>query len=162
VLVEIQFTPWRMAYIKGPHDEGCILCQKPLEADDQKNLILFRAERCFVLLNLYPYNNGHVMVAPYAHVADLGALEAATACDLMALVQRCVRALQRAYSPHGFNIGMNLGRVAGAGIADHLHLHIVPRWQGDLNFMPLIGGTKMIPEMLEETYQTVRACLLEE
>jgi ATP adenylyltransferase len=102
------------------------------------------------------------MVAPYAHVADLGALEAATACDLMALVQRCVRALQRAYSPHGFNIGMNLGRVAGAGIADHLHLHIVPRWQGDLNFMPLIGGTKMIPEMLEETYQTVRACLLEE
>jgi ATP adenylyltransferase len=160
--VEIKFTPWRMAYIKGPHDEGCVLCQLPAEQDDEKNLVLLRGERCYVLLNLYPYNNGHVMVAPYAHVADLGELEPATASELMALTQRCIRALRRAYTPQAFNIGMNLGRVAGAGIADHLHMHIVPRWQGDMNFMPLIGGTKMIPEALDDTYAQVREALREE
>jgi ATP adenylyltransferase len=159
--VEIKFTPWRMAYIKGPHEEGCVLCQVPAEADDSKNLLLFRGERCFILLNLYPYNNGHVMVAPYAHVADLGTLEPEAAAELMALTQRCVRALQRVYTPQGFNLGMNLGRVAGAGIADHLHMHVVPRWQGDMNFMPLIGGTRMVPEALEETYARVREALVE-
>lgn len=160
--MEIKFTPWRMAYIKGPHDEGCILCRLPAETDDRHNLLLHRGERCFVLLNLYPYNNGHVMVAPYAHVADLGGLDPETAGELMALTQRCVRALRRVYAPQGFNLGMNLGRTAGAGIADHLHMHIVPRWQGDMNFMPLLGGTRMIPETLEETYARVREALLED
>ena len=160
--MEIKFTPWRMPYIKGPHPKGCVLCQAPAENDDQRNLLLYRGERCFILLNLYPYNNGHVMVAPYAHVADLGNLEAETATELMALTQRCVRALRQVYNPQGFNLGMNLGRVAGAGIADHLHMHIVPRWQGDMNFMPLIGGTKMIPETLEETYALVREALRKE
>jgi ATP adenylyltransferase len=162
VAVEIKFTPWRMAYIRGPHDQECVLCRVPAAADDAQNLLLLRGERCFVLLNLYPYNNGHVLVAPYAHVADLELLDPETMAELMALTQRCIRALRRVYTPHGFNLGMNLGRVAGAGIADHLHMHIVPRWQGDMNFMPLIGGTKMIPEMLEETYARVRAALVEE
>ncbi len=160
--MEIKFTPWRMPYIVGPHDTGCILCRVPAETDDPRNLLLYRGERCFVLLNLYPYNNGHVMVAPYAHVADLGDLDPAAASELMALTQRCVRALRRVYAPQGFNLGMNLGRAAGAGIAEHLHMHIVPRWQGDMNFMPLLGGTKMIPETLEDTYVRVREALLEE
>jgi len=160
--VEIKFTPWRMAYITGPHDEGCVLCRVPAENDDVRNLLLWRGERCYILLNLYPYNNGHVMVAPYAHAADLGELDPVTAAELMVLTQRCVRALRRVYQPQAFNIGMNLGRVAGAGIADHLHVHIVPRWQGDMNFMPLLGGTKMIPEALEETYARVRAALQED
>jgi len=160
--LEIKFTPWRMAYIKGPRDEECVLCRVPAETDDPGNLLLWRGERCYVLLNLYPYNNGHLMVAPYAHLADLGALEPATAAELMALTQHCVRALRRVYAPQAFNIGMNLGRVAGAGIADHLHMHVVPRWQGDMNFMPLLGGTKMIPEALAETYARVRAAWQEE
>jgi ATP adenylyltransferase len=160
--MELKWTPWRMTYIQQEHAGACVLCQKPMEQDDARNLIVYRGQHCYALLNLYPYNNGHLMVAPYAHVADLEALDAAAAAEIMSVAQRCIRALRRAMSPHGFNLGMNLGQCAGAGIADHLHMHIVPRWSGDTNFMPLLAGTKLIPEMLEDTYAKVRKALLEE
>jgi ATP adenylyltransferase len=160
--MELKWTPWRMAYIRKESEEGCFLCQIPAQKDDEKNLLLYRGERCYAVLNLYPYNTGHLMVAPYAHRADLAALDDVTSAEMMALAQKCIRALRRALSPHGFNLGMNLGQVAGAGIADHLHLHVVPRWQGDANYMPLIAGTKLIPELLEETYARLRRAFQEE
>jgi ATP adenylyltransferase len=150
--VEIKWTPWRMAYIRGEKSDGCVLCRIAAEDTDRENLVLYRGETCYVLMNLYPYNTGHLMVVPYAHLADLTDLEAATAGEFLRLAQKSLRVLRQVLGPQGFNLGMNLGRVAGAGIADHLHLHVVPRWQGDANFMPLIGGTKLIPELLEQTY----------
>ena len=154
--MEVKWTPWRMDYIAGPREEGCVLCRVPAEQEDRENLLVYRGKCCYVLLNLYPYNNGHLLVAPYDHVADLPHLAPDAAAELIFLAQKGILALRRALSPHGFNLGMNLGRVAGAGIAGHLHLHIVPRWQGDANFMPLIAGTKLIPELLGETYEKVR------
>ncbi len=118
--------------------------------------MLYRGERCLVVLNLYPYNTAHVMVVPYAHTADLIGLDEATAGELFTLTRRCVSALGDVYQPHGFNIGMNLGSIAGAGIAEHMHMHIVPRWSGDTNFMPIVGGTKLIPEELCATYERLR------
>lgn len=155
--MEIKFTPWRMNYIKsaaGKPLEGCVLCglHQADPADDPNNLVLYRGRRCYVVLNLYPYNTGHLMVVPYRHTADLPGLESDEAQELFALTQRCVRLLDLEYKPHGFNLGMNLGNTAGAGIDAHLHMHIVPRWSGDANFMPIVGGTKLIPEALEQTY----------
>jgi len=124
---------------------------------DAANLILYRGAHCFVVLNLFPYNTAHTMVLPYAHTADLVGLAAATAAELFALTQRCVALIGAEYQPHGFNLGMNLGSMAGAGIAEHLHMHIVPRWSGDTNFMPIIGQTKLIPEELEATYDRLQA-----
>jgi len=134
---------------------ACLFCDKPSQPPerDRDNLLLERGERAYVLMNLYPYNTGHVMVAPYQHTADLGGLDPSTATEILALTQRAVRALEQEHHPHGFNIGMNLGRVAGAGIPDHLHLHIVPRWGGDTNFMPVTADTKVMPESLERTFQ---------
>lgn len=160
--MEIKWTPWRMAYIKGTKEEGCVLCRAAAEPDSSTSLVVYRGRLCYALLNLYPYNNGHLMIAPYLHVGDLADLDAETATEMIALAQRSVRALRRAMSPHGFNIGMNLGRVAGAGIADHVHLHVVPRWQGDNNFMAVVSGTKMIPELLEETCARLRRAFQEE
>jgi ATP adenylyltransferase len=157
-LMEIRFTPWRMQYIKRtdePEGEtGCVLCHiHQCETDkDAENLLLYRGDRCYVVMNLYPYNGGHLMVVPYTHTADLVHLEPDTAQELFTLTRRCVGHLTEAFHPHGFNLGMNLGRTAGAGIDQHLHMHIVPRWNGDTNFLPLIGGTKLIPEALADTY----------
>lgn len=157
--MEIKFTPWRMNYIKNadtPGDAGCILCilgQAPLHAD---SLVLCRGDHCYVVMNRYPYNTGHLMIVPYQHTADLPGLPAAVAGELFDLTRRCAATLAEVLAPHGFNIGMNLGRTAGAGIDEHLHMHIVPRWNGDANFMPIIGGTKLIPEMLEQTYDRLR------
>jgi len=120
--------------------------------DDRKHLILTRAQAVFVMLNLYPYNSGHLMVAPYAHTGDLAALEPDVAAEMMHITQRSVAALQAAYKPDAFNVGMNLGRPAGAGVPDHLHIHVVPRWNGDTNFMPIVAGTKVLPETLDQTY----------
>src|SRR5262249_41743565 len=119
---------------------------------DRQNLVLFRTEFVFVILNRYPYNSGHLMVAPYEHTGDFVRLEPTTAAELMSVAQRSVDALRQVYTPEGFNLGMNLGRSAGAGVPDHLHLHVVPRWNGDTNFMPLIGETKVLPESLDQTY----------
>ena len=152
-MVERLWTPWRKAYLEGPSESGCFLCTGPAARDDRANMIVFRGEQVFVILNRYPYNSGHVMVAPYAHTGDFGGLPPAIATELMATTQRTVRALEAAYQPHAFNIGMNLGKVAGAGVPDHLHMHLVPRWNGDTNFMPVIADTKVLPETLNETYE---------
>ena len=154
--MERLWTPWRRAFLEGAADNsstGCFLCAAPATQDDRANLILKRAESVFVLLNLYPYNSGHLMVAPYAHTGDLVNLGASIAAELMHVTQRSVAALQRVYRPDAFNVGMNLGKAAGAGLPDHLHIHLVPRWSGDTNFMPVVSETKVLPETLDQTYE---------
>jgi ATP adenylyltransferase len=151
-----------MEYIKaaGAEDEpGCIFCDLPGRDEDEKNLILARSEQAFVILNAFPYNAGHLMVAPFRHVGELEEVSVDELADLDALLQRSIRALKEEYAPHGFNIGMNLGRVAGAGIPDHVHWHVVPRWNGDTNFMPVVGQTKVLPELLEESFRRLSARL---
>ena len=139
-------------------DPGCIFCTYPAAdpAQDRANLLLLRGEHAFVMLNRYPYNSAHLMIIPYRHLRDLPLLTPAECGELMALLQRLVRVLTAVYQPQGFNAGMNLGEVAGAGIAAHLHLHLVPRWAGDTNFMPVVGQTKVLPESLEQTYDRLR------
>ena len=156
------WAPWRMAYIGGPRTEGCILCKKPREKNDRANLIIMRGDTCFVMLNAYPYNNGHLMVAPYRHVGDIRRLSMRESSELMRLSILSVDLLSRALNPSGFNIGMNLGRVAGAGIADHIHMHVVPRWTGDTNYMPVIAETKVLPEYLDSTYSRLMEHLSQE
>ena len=138
---------------------GCFLCEKPREDADERNHIIARRERVYAVLNLYPYNSGHVLVAPYVHGGDLTALDAATGAELMALTQAVVAALREEYGPDAFNVGMNLGRPAGAGVPDHLHMHIVPRWSGDTNFMPVLAETKVLPETLAQTYARLQRAL---
>ncbi len=176
------WTPWRMEYISGaggdadeatggsgiletadealiaPESTGCVFCDRVRlpESEDRASLILLRAHHTFVIMNLYPYNSAHLMVVPYTHTVDLPSLPAETADEMMSLAQRMVAAISEEYSPEGFNLGMNLGRVAGAGVADHLHMHVVPRWAGDTNFMPIIGATKVLPELLERTYDRLK------
>ena len=153
--METIWAPWRLGYIVGetapppPGATGCIFCDKPGAGDDRAHLVVARAAHCFVLMNLYPYNNGHIMVAPYRHVARLEDLPDGEIAELMLVTRRIEPVLRAKINPDGFNIGMNVGRVAGAGIDAHLHLHIVPRWSGDANFMPVIGDTKVIPQALE-------------
>jgi ATP adenylyltransferase len=157
--MEVKFTPWRMAYIKragASDDDECVLCSHGRAEPNAENLVLYRGRACYVIMNLYPYNPGHLMVTPYAHVADLPGLDADVSIELFALTQGCVAVLNEALAPHGFNLGMNLGRIAGAGIDEHLHMHIVPRWNGDANFMPIIGGSRLVPEALDQTYAKLR------
>ena len=142
-----------MAYIMSDKLEGCILCTKPKESDDAANLILHRSEHNFVMLNAYPYNNGHLLVAPYRHVASLEELPPDELHDHADTVTRCIRVLREVSDPAGFNLGTNIGKVAGAGIADHVHSHIVPRWQGDVNFMSSLTDARVIPEALTDTYR---------
>lgn len=154
--MERLYTPWRRAFIEGAAanaDSGCFLCTTPAADDDPRTLIVHRAERVFVILNRYPYNSGHVLVAPYTHTGDFAALDASTAADLMHMAQRTVAILHDVYQPHAFNLGLNLGRTAGAGVPDHLHVHVVPRWEGDTNFMPIVAETKVLPESLDQTYE---------
>lgn len=145
-----------MAYIQAAKeqgdDAGCIFCDLPAEGDDERTLILVRGELAFVILNSFPYNPGHLMVAPFRHVGDFGALEPPELAEIDALIARSIAALEDEMQPHGYNLGMNLGRVAGAGIPDHVHWHVVPRWNGDTNFMPVVGQTRVLPELLDETY----------
>lgn len=140
---------------KESASQGCFLCEKPAEPRerDAANLVLHRGERAYVLLNLYPYNSGHAMIAPYEHTGNMAGLEPATATELMAITQRTVGVIQQEYRPDGLNVGMNLGKAAGAGVPNHLHVHVVPRWNGDTNFMPVLGETKVIPESVEQTYR---------
>jgi ATP adenylyltransferase len=151
---EILWAPWRIEYIESTdRPDGCIFCIKPAETDDRANLIVHRGVRAFVILNRFPYNNGHLMVVPYRHTADLSALDPEERAELFDLLVASQRALVSGLRPHGFNIGMNLGRTGGAGIEDHLHFHIVPRWNGDTNFMPVLGHTKVVSEGLERTWE---------
>jgi ATP adenylyltransferase len=150
------WAPWRMDYIKGEKSQDCIFCSKPAADDDEENLIVHRADRCFVMLNAFPYTNGHLMVAPYEHVGGVEHLEAETLAEIGEWVQRGVRALEVAYRPEGYNIGINQGRVAGAGVEDHIHMHVVPRWGGDTNFMPVLGDTRVMPQTLEESFAALK------
>lgn len=155
--MERLWTPWRMAYVAGGEPApGCLFCEKAREQQDEQNLVLYRGEHGYVLLNLYPYNTGHLMVAPYQHTGDLPGLDPEVGFHLWRLMQLSVKVLEEEYRPDGFNIGINLGRVAGAGVPDHLHVHVVPRWAGDTNFMPVTAGTKVLPETLAQTYQRLR------
>ena len=151
--MEQLWAPWRIEYIKKADKVGCIFCQKPAEESDASNYILFRGLKNFIIMNSYPYNPGHLMIAPYRHVASLDELTKEELVEHHEIVRCSVTVLTKVFKPDGFNIGMNLGRVAGAGVDKHIHSHIVPRWNGDTNFMPLIAETKVINEALEETYQ---------
>ncbi len=145
-----------MAYIKAEKPSGCILCQKPGEKKDRRNLILNRGAHSFTMMNLYPYNNGHLMVSPYQHENAPESLPEEVWADLMAGVRVAIRVLKKACNPDGMNVGLNLGRAAGAGIDDHLHFHVVPRWSGDTNFMTTVSEVRVIPERLEETYRLLK------
>jgi len=153
--MEYLWAPWRMEYIKqaqGKEEDGCILCLKPARGDDEANLILYRGRHNFVIMNAFPYNSGHLMVAPAAHVAQMSLLTPEARHEHIDLLSRCVDILKEALKPAGYNIGLNLGRVAGAGIDQHIHTHIVPRWDGDTNFMPVLAETKVVNQAIAETY----------
>ena len=156
--VEQIFAPWRFAYVsQSDATAGCIFCAAA--SGGEATLTVARGERAFALLNRFPYTSGHAMVAPLAHVAELDALDGATLAEMMELARRVVGALRSVYQPHGFNLGINMGEAAGAGIADHVHVHVVPRWRGDTNFMSVAGGVRVIPEDLAQTWTKLRAAL---
>lgn len=157
--MEHLWSPWRMSYLQAssPAAGGCIFCEKPQQDRDDENLLVRRGAAAYVLLNLYPYNNGHFMVVPYQHVNSPEQLEAAALTEMMVLLNQGLAALRSMYNPQAFNIGMNIGAAAGAGIADHVHLHAVPRWAGDTNFMTVAAGTRVIPEDLHLTCRRMRA-----
>lgn len=151
------YAPWRAVYLKGDREEGCLFCRIVAENDDEKNWILHRSAHCYVVINAYPYSNGHLMVVCNGHAGDLNSLAAEERNDLMAVVARVEKALMDHYKPGGLNIGVNVGQSAGAGILGHLHVHLVPRWHGDTNFMTAIGETRVISEDLLDTYRNLKA-----
>jgi ATP adenylyltransferase len=151
------WAPWRMDFIKSDKPDGCIFCRFPADTRDRENLVLGRSAHSFVMLNKFPYNNGHLMVIPRRHSADLAALPEPEFSDLHRLLAVSLTVLGQAYGPEGFNVGMNLGRIAGAGIAEHLHYHIVPRWGGDTNFMPVLAETKVMVEHLDSSFERLRS-----
>ncbi len=157
--MKVLWAPWRIEYIRSPKHEGCIFCDFPKENRDRERLILYRGKKAFVIMNNYPYNPGHVMVVPYRHVANWEDLTDGELLEIMKLTQLMIKAIKRAMNPDGFNLGVNLGRVAGAGIDSHVHLHIVPRWNGDTNFMPVVADTKVIPESLQEAYDELKRAI---
>lgn len=154
------WAPWRLEYIekasKDSSEDGCIFVDLPNQADDKKNLILHRGNTAFVMLNAFPYTNGHLMVAPYKHTSDLSELSDEELLEVNQLVAKCLEWIKKAYGPDGFNIGVNLGKAAGAGIPDHIHWHIVPRWDGDTNFMTTVGEVRVLPQSLEESWERLR------
>ena len=153
---DILYSPWRLQYVLSKKSEECIFCVKPSEDNDKKHLILYRSESCFVIMNIFPYNNGHLMVVPTKHVPTLNGLNKEEINDLFETVQLCENVITKVYSPDGMNIGMNLGKAAGAGIDEHIHVHIVPRWNGGVNFMSAIGGTRVIPESFDQAYSKLK------
>ena len=151
------WAPWRMPYLRGEAKpvEGCVFCRK-IEAEDAAEHVLFRGRHCFVVLNRYPYSNGHLMVVPYAHVGALGQLGDEVLLELVQTVCRAQSVLTQGFGPQGFNVGINEGHAAGAGIEEHIHVHVVPRWEGDANYLTVIGETRVIPQMLDQTYALLR------
>lgn len=157
--MRILWAPWRIAYIRlfsSKEDKGCFLCRAASDCRDEENLVVFRGKTCFVILNRYPYNNGHLMVAPYRHTNNFLDLSDEEALEIVNLLKFSIRALREEYGPDGFNIGLNLGKVAGAGLEAHIHFHIVPRWIGDTNFMKVLSDTKVIPESLEDSWRRIK------
>jgi ATP adenylyltransferase len=156
------WAPWRLEYIvNADENEGCIFCEKPKEKRDEENLICFRSKFSFVMLNKYPYNNGHLMVVPYLHESDPTRLTDSIMLDLAHTLNKAIRAIRHAMHPHGMNIGVNLGRTAGAGIDAHLHYHVVPRWNGDTNFMPILSDVKVVSESLQSSWLKLTAAFQE-
>lgn len=151
------WSPWRMAYIQGKNKEaGCVFCAEAGKLDDPENLIVKRGQRAYIILNRYPYTSGHLLVVPYDHQPTLSDLDAETRAELMELVNEGILVLESIYKPQGYNVGINIGEAAGAGITGHIHMHIVPRWGGDTNFISSLGNTRVLPESLEETYRRLR------
>ncbi|MBE9502569.1 MAG: HIT domain-containing protein [Proteobacteria bacterium] len=147
------WSPWRMEYILDDKKPGeCIFCTKPEDDRDRENLILYRGEKAFIMMNRYPYNNGHLLISPYNHVSDVDSLSDEEMLDISQATKRSVKILKEVMHPEGFNLGINMGKAAGAGIESHIHTHIVPRWNGDTNFMPVIADVRVMPELLDETY----------
>lgn len=162
-MTERLWAPWRLSYIESASQEegetGCIFVDLPAQDDDRNNLILYRGERAFVMLNAFPYTNGHLMVAPYKHTAEMAELNDQELLEINQLVAKCTQWIGKTYKPDGFNIGVNLGRAAGAGIPTHIHWHIVPRWDGDTNFMTVVGEVRVLPQSLEESYDRLKAAV---
>lgn len=157
------WTPWRSAYIKAEKDYSrCVFCDAASATNDEDALVVYRADLNFILLNRYPYTNGHLMIAPYVHASRLQALDEAVTSQMMNLARVAEAVLQKVYEPHGMNIGLNLGEAAGAGIEQHLHLHALPRWKGDANFMTSIGDTRIVPEAMGDTFKKLRAGFAEQ
>lgn len=159
--MENLWAPWRIEYILSKKAPGCIFCDKPQEDKDQENLILYRGKYHFIIMNAFPYNNGHMMIVPYRHISTLSGWSSEEQKEFMELADLAVNLLKAAMKPDGFNLGINMGQVAGAGIADHIHLHVVPRWNGDTNFMPVLSDTRVISEHLRATYEKLKSTLEE-
>lgn len=155
--MEHLWSPWRMIYIQSPKEINCIFCAVQTQPDNPENLVIARGARVFIILNRYPYTSGHLMVVPNDHMPSLEDLDAATRAEMMEAAQQAMQVLRLVYHPQGFNLGINIGEAAGAGITEHVHLHVVPRWLGDTNFMSSLGQTRVLPESLEETYQRVKS-----
>jgi len=156
------WTPWRYAYVAGiDKTPGCIFCDLPKAGDDAKTHIVHRGQYCYVVLNTYPYTSGHVMIVPFAHVDELQKLPLEASHEMMDLGQKMERVLRQLYTPDGINLGMNIGKAAGAGVAGHIHLHALPRWVADANFMSVIGETRVLPESLETTYERIKGAMVE-
>jgi len=164
-IMERLFSPWRSEYIesisktKKSKDEECLFCTAAKDKNDARNLILLRRPACFVMMNLYPYNSGHVLIIPYTHTSEFSSLSKKEYADVMAATARVMEAIGAAMQPQGFNFGANLGRAAGAGIDQHIHFHLVPRWNGDTNFMPTLADTKLVSESMQETYKKLKRSL---
>lgn len=158
--MDFLWSPWRSAYVAGPQVSGCVFCTLAQVADpesDEQRFILFRGERAFVVLNLYPYTTGHLLIAPYEHIGLVADAHKSITDEVMDLAKRAQSALLSEYHPEGFNLGMNLGRSAGAGVADHFHLHVLPRWNGDTNFTTTVGETRVLPERLADTFRRLKS-----
>lgn len=154
------WTPWRYAYVTAAEKiSGCVFCDLPKEGDDAKVRIVYRSQNCYIVLNTYPYTPGHVMIVPFAHLDELQKLPAAAANEMMELAQRIERVLRVLYSPDGINMGLNIGKAAGAGVAGHIHMHVLPRWVADSNFVSVVGETRILPESLEMTYERIKGAL---
>ncbi|MBI4458854.1 MAG: HIT domain-containing protein [Acidobacteria bacterium] len=151
------WSPWRYQYVtQQAPPKGCVFCLKMQENRDEENLVLYRGLNNYILLNLFPYTSGHLMIAPYAHIGQLSSADDATWSEMMELTRKAEQALQRAYHPDGINLGMNLGKSAGAGIADHIHMHVLPRWHADSNFLTVVSETRVLPEILPESYRKLK------
>ncbi len=153
------WTPWRYAYVTAEKTSDCIFCDLPKAGDDAKVRIVYRGQHCYIVLNTYPYTPGHVMIVPFAHLDELQKLPAATAHEMMDLGQRMEKVLRQLYTPDGVNLGMNIGKAAGAGVAGHIHMHVLPRWVADANFVSVVSETRILPETLELTYERIRGAL---
>ena len=149
------WAPWRLQYVQKGRSAACFLCHALKSRNDRDNLLLYRGDKCSIVMNRYPYSSGHLMLFPHRHTGDLSALTPVVRAEIMHLVARCEKTLRQVLRPHGFNIGMNVGGAAGAGLADHLHMHIVPRWTGDTNFMPVIADARIVPQFLLDLYDRI-------